>query len=57
MNNQSKKLLTVTASPHIKSFIKTHHIMSDVIIALLPALVWAVYLYGLRALTISAISV
>ena len=57
MNNQSKKLLTVTASPHIKSFIKTHHIMSDVILALLPALVWAVYLYGLRALTISAISV
>ena len=31
--------------------------MADVIIALLPALVWAIYLYGLRALTITAISV
>lgn len=57
MNNQKNSLLTMTASPHIKSFIKTHNIMADVILALLPALVWAIYLYGLRALTITVISV
>ena len=51
------KLLTMTASPHIKSIIKTKNIMADVIFALLPALVWAVYVYGLRALTITVISV
>lgn len=57
MNTQKNKFLTMTASPHIKSFFKTKNIMADVIIALLPALVWAIYLYGLRALTITAISV
>jgi len=58
MNNQeSKKFLTMTASPHIKSPIKTTHIMGEVILALMPALFWAVYIYGLRALTLTVISV
>lgn len=57
MNKHSNKLLTITASPHIKSLIKTNNIMADVIFALMPALVWAIYVYGLRALTITGISV
>ncbi len=35
----------------------TRLIMLDVIIALCPALVWAVYLFGARALTLTAVSV
>ncbi len=57
MENQNSKFLTMTASPHIKSPIKTKNIMADVILALMPALVWGVYIFGFRALTITAISV
>ena len=57
MNNQSTNFLTMTASPHIKSPIKTKNIMADVIIALMPALVWAIYIFGFRALSITLISV
>lgn len=55
MDNQNKKFLTMTASPHIKSPIKTKNIMADVIIALLPALVWAIYVFGFRALTVTLV--
>ncbi len=51
------KMLTMTASPHIKSSIKTKNVMGDVILALIPALIWAIYLFGLRALTLTVISV
>lgn len=57
MDNQNTKFLTMTASPHIKSTVKTKNIMADVIIALIPALVWAIYVFGFRALTITVISV
>lgn len=57
MNKSDNKFLTMTASPHIKSPIKTKNIMGDVIIALIPALIWSVYVFGFRALTITAISV
>ena len=58
MNNQAQsKFLTMTASPHIKSPVKTKNIMADVIIALMPALIWSVYVFGLRALTITLVSV
>lgn len=57
MENQTNKFLTMTASPHIKSPIKTKNIMSDVIIAMIPMLVWSVYVFGFRALTVTAISV
>ena len=49
--------LTMTSSPHIKSPVKTKNIMADVIVALLPALIWAIYLFGFRALTVTAVSV
>lgn len=51
------KHLTVSSSPHIRSGDNTTSIMLDVIIALLPALCVSVYLFGLRALMIVAISV
>ena len=57
MNNTgSQKILTVTSNPHVKSPVKTHNIMADVIIALLPALAWSVYIFGLRALTVTLVS-
>jgi len=51
------KLLTVSSSPHIKGGETTATIMSAVIIALLPALIWSVYVFGFRALTLTVISV
>lgn len=50
-------LLTVQSSPHIKSHETTSGIMLDVIIALLPAYIWGVYVFGIRALAIGAVSV
>lgn len=55
MNNS--KFLTMTASPHVKGPIKTKNIMLDVIIALMLPLIWSVYVFGFRALTITAVSV
>lgn len=50
-------LLTVSPSPHIKSTDSTRVIMLDVLVALTPALIWAVYMYGWRALTLTVVSV
>lgn len=52
-----KELLSVSASPHIHARRKTALAMRAVIIALFPALVYAVYLFGLRVLIITAISI
>jgi len=52
-----KELLVVSASPHIRSKHKTNRAMRTVTIALSPALVYATYLFGLRALLITAISI
>lgn len=52
-----KKLLRVSPSPHIRSVATTSGVMRDVIIALMPALVWSVYVFGFRALVITVISV
>ncbi len=49
--------LTVTSAPHLKNEEKTSTIMIDVLIALLPASAWGVYVYGLRALMIILLSV
>ena len=58
MNNTPvSKFLTMTASPHIKSPIKTKNIMLDVIIALMPALFWSIYVFGPRSLVLTFISV
>lgn len=49
--------LTVSSSPHIHSAFSTSGIMLDVLIALLPAAVYGIILYGLRAALVIAVSV
>lgn len=49
--------LNVSVSPHIRSGVTTTGIMLDVIIALLPAFAASVWLFGARALYITAICV
>lgn len=61
--NENKKqvtmppLLTVSPSPHIKSTDTTRSIMLDVVIALIPAFAWGVYMSGIRALAVCALSI
>ena len=49
--------LIATSNPHIRSNETTRSIMLDVIIAMLPALAFAIFNFGLRALTLTAVSV
>lgn len=48
--------LTVSSAPHIRSGDTTRRTMLDVLIALIPALIAAVILFGLRALVLTVIS-
>ena len=48
--------LTISSSPHAHSKTTTQTIMRDVLIALFPALVASVIFFGLRALTVTAVS-
>ena len=60
MNNEANKtssLLTVSPSPHIKHSDTTSIIMIDVIIALIPALIWGVICFGIRALAVVLLAV
>jgi len=47
----------VSSSPHVRSSEDTRSIMLDVIISLIPALAVAVYIFGLRALTLTLVCV
>ena len=49
--------LTISSSPHVHSATTTKTIMRDVLIALAPAMLVAVYVFGLRAITVTAVSV
>ena len=49
--------LTVSSSPHVHQEATTKTLMRDVLIALLPALVFSVYNFGIRALTVTLVSV
>ncbi|MEG2000130.1 MAG: RnfABCDGE type electron transport complex subunit D [Evtepia sp.] len=49
--------LSVASSPHASSPVGTRNLMLDVIIALIPALVIAIWVFGLRALTMTLVSV
>ena len=51
------KILSVSSSPHIRDAANTRGIMRDVIIALVPALLVSVYIFGLRALAVVFVSV
>lgn len=54
--NQTYKF-TVSSSPHIRANENTRTIMLDVIIALVPALLVAIYVFGLRALLLTCVSI
>ena len=49
--------LTISSSPHVHSPVTTQTIMRDVLIALAPAMVGSVVFFGLRALTVTLVSV
>ena len=49
--------LTISSSPHIRASHSTASLMRDVCIALAPALIFAVWLYGFRVLAVTAVSV
>lgn len=46
---ETKQLLTVSPSPHARREATTSSVMLDVIVALTPATVWGIYVYGVRA--------
>jgi len=49
--------LTISSSPHVHSPVTTQTIMRDVLIALAPAMLGAIYFFGFRALTVTLVSV
>ncbi|ADC91327.1 RnfABCDGE type electron transport complex subunit D [Mageeibacillus indolicus] len=52
-----EKFLNVSVSPHLHSPVTTTRLMGDVLIAMVPALIYAVWLYGFSALLMTAVSV
>ena len=52
-----KKLLNVSHPPHLHHEDSVRSIMADILIALIPALIWGAYIFGLRAVTVTAASV
>lgn len=51
------KTLTVSPSPHIHSSDSTQKIMYRVVYAMIPALLWSVFVFGLDALRVTLIAV
>ncbi len=57
MNMTENELFSLSASPHVKHKNTTSVIMRDVLIALTPALVWSVIVFGYKALVLTLLSV
>ncbi len=57
MTDYKNLKLIATSNPHIRSSETTRSIMLDVVIAMVPALVWAVFCFGVKALTLTVVSV
>ncbi len=55
--SDTRKRLVVSASPHFRAKDTTQSIMRDVIIAMIPALVASVVIFGIRSLILTAVSV
>jgi Na+-translocating ferredoxin:NAD+ oxidoreductase subunit D len=51
------KLLTVSPSPHVHSDDSTRKIMYRVVYAMIPALLWSVFVFGIDALRVTLIAV
>ena len=56
MDNENIQL-TISCSPHVHSPDNTRSIMLDVVIALIPAMLGAIFFFGLRALLVMEVSV
>ena len=54
---QDNKMLRVSSSPHIRSNTDSRSIMADVLIALSPAMCVAIYIFGVRTLILTLVSV
>ena len=57
MTDYKNLKLIATSSPHIRGSETTQGIMKDVIIAMVPALAFACFNFGLRALTLTLVSI
>ena len=57
MTDYKNLKLIATSSPHIRASENTRSIMLDVIIAMVPALAWAIWKFGIEALLLTAVSV
>lgn len=53
----NEQLYHVSSSPHIRSKVTTASIMRDVVLALIPSCLFGIYWFGLRALTVLAVSI
>ncbi len=51
------KLLTISPSPHARTGDSVNKIMTNVIIALLPALAWSVFMFGWEAIRVTLVAV
>ena len=54
---QMPQILTVSPAPFVKSPETVSTMMLDVIIALIPALLWGIYVFGFRAAAIALVSI
>ena len=54
---EMSKILTISPSPHIHSKSSVSKIMLSVIIALIPALAWSFFVFGLPAVLTTLVSV
>ena len=57
MTDYKNLKLIATSSPHIRGSERTQTIMRDVIIAMVPALAYAILNFGIRALAMTVVSV
>lgn len=57
MTDYKNLKLIASSSPHIRSNEDPRSIMLDVIIALLPAMGWSIYCFGIKALVLTLVSV
>ena len=55
MSEEKRNNLVVSAAPHVCNPVDTASIMRDVIIAMMPALLVAIYVFGFRALVLTAV--
>lgn len=52
-----RHVITVTGSPHVSASRSTRRVMIDVILALLPALVVGIWIFGLRSALVVAVTI